>query len=55
MSWASERATSQKGLPVTGLMFSKYFPFAGATHLPPMKFSYRFLKVILLPGVPGSA
>ena len=27
--------------PVTGLTFSKYRPAAGATHSPPMKFSYR--------------
>ena len=39
MSSASERATSQNGLPVTGETFSKYWPLTGATHSPPMKFS----------------
>ena len=36
MSSAVERATSQNGWPVTGEMFSKYRPFTGGTHLPPM-------------------
>jgi hypothetical protein len=31
--------TSQKALPVTGVMFSKYWPFTGATHSPPIQFS----------------
>ena len=34
-----ERATSQNGLPLTGLMFVMYWPLTGATHLPPMKLS----------------
>ncbi len=36
MSCASPRATSQNGLPVTGVMFSKYSPEWGSTHSPPM-------------------
>ncbi|MNV97558.1 hypothetical protein D3C71_1926930 [compost metagenome] len=38
MSSALERATSVKTLPVTGVVFSKYWPLRGATHWPPMKF-----------------
>jgi hypothetical protein len=33
---AVERATSQKGWPVIGVMFGKYSPLTGATNLPPM-------------------
>ncbi len=36
MSAASPRPTSQKGLPVTGVMSSKYSPLCGSTHSPPM-------------------
>ncbi len=36
MSSAVERATSQNVLPVTGVGFSKYCPFVGFTHSPPM-------------------
>jgi hypothetical protein len=36
MSAAVERGTSQKTLPVTGVMFSKYWLSTGATHSPPM-------------------
>ena len=36
-SSAVERGISQNGRPVTGVMFSKYWPFAGATHWPLMK------------------
>ncbi len=35
------RATSVNGLPVTGVMFSKYRPLTGGSHVPSMKFSYR--------------
>lgn len=38
-SFASERAISPSGRPVTGEMFSKYLPECGAVHLPPMKLS----------------
>ena len=34
-----ERAISQTGLPVIGLILSKFLPSTGATHLPPMKLS----------------
>ena len=36
MSFAFERGISQKVFPVMGVMFSKYWPEAGSTHLPPM-------------------
>ena len=36
MSSDVERATSQNGLPVTGVMSSKYWPLTGGTHSPPM-------------------
>ena len=39
MSSAVPRPTSQNVLPVTGVGFSKYCPFFGATHSPPMKCS----------------
>ena len=39
MSSAVPRATSVKVWPVTGVGFSKYWPFAGATYSPPMKWS----------------
>src|SRR6056297_1388730 len=34
-----------KDFPSTGDVFSKYSPLVGATHLPPIKFSYWFLNV----------
>jgi hypothetical protein len=37
MSSDVERGISQKGRPVTGVTFSKYLPFTGAHHSPPMK------------------
>src|SRR5690625_7063883 len=37
-------AISQNTFPVTGLTFSKYFPFAGALYSPLIKLSYRSLK-----------
>ena len=37
MSSAVPRPTSQNALPLTGEMFSKYWPFFGSTQLPPMK------------------
>ncbi len=37
MSSAVPRATSVKVRPVTGVGFSKYWPFTGGTHSPPMK------------------
>ena len=40
MSSAEERAISQIGSPLIGLWSVKYWPFSGATQLPPMKFSY---------------
>ncbi|VEH42598.1 Uncharacterised protein [Kocuria rosea] len=39
MSSAVPRATSVKGLPLTGEMFSKYWPLTGATHCPPIQCS----------------
>jgi hypothetical protein len=39
MSSAVPRATSVKVSPVTGVGFSKYWPLAGATYSPPMKWS----------------
>jgi hypothetical protein len=39
MSSAVERAISQNGRPVTGVTFSKYCFFDGATNSPPMKLS----------------
>ena len=36
-SSAVERGISQNAFPVTGVTLSKYWPFAGATHSPPMK------------------
>ena len=44
MSLSLERATSQMGLLVMGVMLVKYWPSTGATHFPPMKLSYRALK-----------
>ena len=44
MSSAVERATLVKALPVMGQMSSKYWPFTGGTHLPPMKLSYWALN-----------
>jgi len=40
MSSAEERAISQIGSPLMGLWSVKYRPFSGATHVPPIKFSY---------------
>src|SRR5699024_12807147 len=48
-----DRATSQNTFPVTGLMFSKYFPFAGGTYSPPIKLSYRSAKLTSEPFVLG--
>ena len=36
MSSTVPRPTSVNGLPLTGLMFSKYWPLAGSTNSPPM-------------------
>ncbi len=54
-SWAASSAFSMSclfplaalvnGLPSIGLMLSKYSPLLGATHLPPMKWSYWGLKL----------
>ncbi len=55
MSSAVDRATSQKVLPFTGDGFSKYWPFVGAIHLPPMKFSYRDSNDMMAPSAPGLA
>jgi hypothetical protein len=38
-SSAVERATSQIGWPVTGVMSAKYCSFSGGTQSPPMKLS----------------
>src|SRR5678815_787053 len=35
-----ERATSQRGCPVTGEGFMKYWPFTGGTYSPPIQLSY---------------
>ena len=37
-SSAVDLATSQKGLPSTGLRLAMYLPLTGSTHWPPMKF-----------------
>ena len=39
-----ERGILVNTLPSTGEMLSKYSPFTGATHCPPMKFSYWALN-----------
>ena len=44
MSSADERGTLVNTLPSTGEIFSKYSPFTGATHSPPIKFSYCALN-----------
>ena len=43
MSSALERAALVYGLPVIGVITSKYSPLTGATHLPPIKLSYLAL------------
>src|SRR5699024_4131729 len=48
-------ANSQKTSPVTGLTFSKYFPFAGGLYSPPIKLSYLSLKFTRAPSVFGLA
>src|SRR5690625_6009878 len=48
-------AISQNTFPVTGLTFSKYFPFAGALYSPLIKLSYRSLKFTNDPSVFGFA
>ncbi len=55
MSSAVPRAISVNVLPVTGEMFSKYSPFSGATHSPPMKWSYRLSTVTFESADPGAA
>jgi len=42
-SSAPERAAWVYGLPVIGVITSKYSPLTGATHLPPIKLSYLAL------------
>src|SRR5450631_4233025 len=46
-SSACERAILQTTWPVVGDILSKYTPLTGATHFPPMKFSYRARSGIL--------
>ena len=53
-SAAVDLATSQNGLPTTGLMFAMYLPPTGSTNFPPMKFPYRELTETMLPWVPGA-
>src|SRR5699024_9330671 len=48
-------AISQNTFPVTGLTFSKYFPFAGALYSPLIKLSSRSLKLTNDPSVFGFA
>ena len=42
-SSAPERAAFVYTLPLIGVITSKYSPFTGAVHLPPMKLSYLAL------------
>ncbi|SAL85068.1 hypothetical protein AWB67_06844 [Caballeronia terrestris] len=44
ISASRERGIDVNGSPVIGEMLSKYSPPSGATHLPPMKLPYCFLK-----------
>lgn len=39
MSCALERAIEVNTLPLIGVVLSKYWPLAGATHAPPIKLS----------------
>ena len=48
-----ESATSQIGLAVAGLRFTRYLPSAGGSHLPSMKFSYLGSTETVLPDWPG--
>ena len=54
MSSTDERGTFVKTLPSTGEIFSKYSPFTGATHSPPIKLSYCALNSTLEPDWLGS-
>src|SRR5665647_925185 len=48
-----ESATSVLGPAVAGFRSTRYLPCVGASHLPPMKFSYLGATVTMLPGWPG--
>src|SRR4249919_16850 len=48
-----ESATSVIGPAVAGARSQRYLPFTGASHLPPMKFSYLGSTETRLPGSPG--
>src|SRR3984885_6309262 len=48
-----ESATSVIGPAVAGAKFTRYFPCVGASHFPPMKFSYLGWTETMLPGKPG--
>src|SRR6185312_17159513 len=50
-----ECATSVIGRPVAGHRSARYLPCVGASHLPPMKFSYRGATVTMLSAWPGGA
>src|SRR6185437_12609094 len=48
-----ESATSVIGPAVAGARSRRYLPCVGASHLPPMKFSYLGSTETMLPGRPG--
>src|SRR5580704_6880397 len=48
-----ESATSVIGPAVAGVKSTRYLPCVGASHLPPMKFSYLGSTETMLPGRPG--
>src|SRR6185437_5655280 len=48
-----ESATSVIGPAVAGARSTRYLPCVGASHLPPMKFSYLGSTETMLPGRPG--
>src|SRR5450631_3823229 len=50
-----ESATSVIGPAVAGARSTRYLPCVGASHLPPMKFSYLGSTETMLPGWPGAA
>ena len=54
MSSGVESATSVIGPAVAGLRSVRYLPCVGASHFPPMKFSYRGSTFTMLSGWPGA-
>src|SRR5450631_3066648 len=53
ISSGEESATSVIGAAVAGLRSTRYLPWVGANHFPPMKFSYLGSTETMLPGWPG--